>query len=272
MTPNAPEPSNAEQAKAATTQFAEYARKGVENFVATQKALLDLASHQNAILMDAVQGQLSKSPANTAEWLTQLTEQGVTGFVQAQKILLDLAAQQNALALTGLRASMGPSVTPLADLMKQGSDTFIETQKRLLDLAAQQSEITLRAAREGRAAMPQGTPGMDLGDLARRGVEAFVATQKQLLDLVTRRDTPNSAATSQGMEQFVAAQKAMLDMASQQMTAHMNMVGQMLRGGVNFLNPQAMPLTWADLARQGMEQYMNAQKTLLDMAFRPRSS
>jgi hypothetical protein len=74
------------------------------------------------------------------------------------------------------------------------------------------------------------------------------------------------------MEQFVAAQKTLLDMASQQMAAQMNLASQFLRGGVNMGMPQqGSPLNWADASRLGMEQYLNAQKTFLDLLFRPRS-
>ena len=271
----------------AAANFAEFARAGVENFVATQKALLDLASHQNAILMDAWKQRMNTATATQAasqsSTMADLAGQGVQGFIQAQKILLDLAAQQNALALAAMKDAMGPSVAPLADLMKQGSDTFLETQKRLLDLASQQSEMAMKAAREGVSSYAS-QPLAQLAELARKGVETFVETQKRLLDLASdqaRASVSNitvnpgeqwTRSASAGMDQFVAAQKTLLDMASQQMAAQMNLAGQFLRGGLNMGMPQApSPFNWADASRLGMEQYLNAQKTFLDLLFRPRS-
>lgn len=105
------------------------AREAVENFVKSQKKLLD-------ILVEDVDKKAAESGKKKVE-VAKLAREASDSFIDAQKKLLDLAGQQmnvNVQAATraaGLVNSIRPSGLP--DFTGEGVKTFVNAEKALLD-------------------------------------------------------------------------------------------------------------------------------------------
>src|SRR5215467_1371381 len=117
--------------------LADMVRQGVDNYVTTQKTLLDIAAQQNAIWIGVVRDSFGQS-ANPA--MADLAGKGTQAFLQSQKTMLDLALQQNQLALNLMKNAWGatgrPSLGERADMRAQGAQTFVKAKKRLLNFPA----------------------------------------------------------------------------------------------------------------------------------------
>src|ERR1700690_3182871 len=112
----------AAQSSTPVSILANWARQGMESFVATQKILLDLTAQQNSLALGFVRERVNFSPLRPLTGMVELAGQGLAGFVAAQKILLDLAAEENALVLYGVRDGLALSGTAAAmtDAMREG--------------------------------------------------------------------------------------------------------------------------------------------------------
>jgi hypothetical protein len=262
--------------------FADVVRQGVDNYVATQKTLLDIAVQQNGLLVNAMkQGFSLTVPAA----LTDLAERGTKAFLQSQRAMLDMAANQNKLGLDLVKNMAGanrPFVTEMADMMERGTQTFVEAQKRLIDFAEQQTEA---AAKKTSETEENGTNRMSpITELSRKALESFVEAQKQFLDMIAKEATTAtdrwkeraSQATTEGtatgpasdlmgaarqsFENYMSMQRQFAETATRAMT---DWTRASQPGGIG-----VSATTLQDLTRKGVEAFINTQRTLLDITFR----
>jgi hypothetical protein len=256
------------------TTLANWARQGMESFVATQKILLDLTAQQNSLALGFVRERVNFSPLRPLTGMVELAGQSMANFVAAQKILLDLAAEENALLQTGVKEGLGLSGMPAAmtDAIREGVNAFVTMQKKYLDMVDLESKAAVEAIKEGKR-----FEGKDLAEITREGVENFVDTQKKFLDLVTEVTRPHTNGKShkaakpvkmtelakEGMDKFVDSQKKLLDLATHEIEGAMKTVEEIV-------TPSPEPSTsLGDFARKGVENFINAQKSLLDVAMKP---
>jgi hypothetical protein len=265
--------------------LADMVRQGVDNFVTTQKTLLDIAVQQNAMWMGAVKETLGQAshPA-----MADLAGKGTQAFLESQKMMLDLASQQNQMALNLVKTTLGgagrPFLNELADMMAQGAQTFVEAQKRLLEFAAQQAEAMTKAAKDtpGPGA---GNPLAYLAEFSKQGVEAFVEAQKRFLDLIAQETAsatdrlrqrqgtvgesgqPGSDAINDILAQarksfqaYVDLQRQFAESANRWMTEW----NRAWQSGTSFRPAQNLQ----DLARQGVDAFLTTQRVLLDLTLR----
>lgn len=257
--------------------LATWARQGMESFVATQKILLDLTAQQNSLALGFVRERVNFSPLRPLTAMVNLVGQGIANFVAAQKILLDLAAEENALVLQGVRDGMSLTGTPAAitDAVGEAVTTFVGMQKKYLTIVEEQSQAVVVAIQEGKP-----YEGKKLGEIAREGLENFVHTQKRFLDLVTdvtRAEADGKgrkvlkaserkqlvALAKDGMDKLVESQKKLLDVAARQIDGGVTTFQDMVR-------PSPEPSTTVgEFMRRGVENVINAQKSLLDVAMKP---
>jgi len=262
---------------ALASTLAIWAREAMESFVATQKILLDLTAQQNSLALGFVRERVNFSPLRPLTGMVELAGQSMAHFVAAQKVLLDLVAEENALFQAGLKDGIGLTGMPAAatDAMREGVNTLVGMQKKFLDLAAHQTKAAKDAITEGKP-----FEGKDLAEVARESVDIFVQTQKKFLDLVTevthleangkgrkalkpaeRRKMAQLA--KDGMDKFGESQRQLLDLATKQIESTIKSAQEMVR-------PSPEPSTSArDVARRGVENFINAQKSLLDVAIKP---
>jgi len=254
--------------------LANWARQGLESFVATQKILLDLAAQQNSLALGFVRERINFSPLRPLTGVVDLAGQGLANFVAAQKILLDLAAEENGLVLQGVRDGLGLTGTParMTDAIREGVDEFVGMQKKFLDMVDAQAKAAVVVITEGKP-----YEGKSIAEVTREGLENFVRTQEKFLELVTEaadmgkgekkiKAAPHRKVTAtlqDGVDKFVEAQKKLLDVAAKQIDGAMKTAEEMVK-------PSPEPSTTVgEFARRGVENFINAQKSLLDVAMKP---
>ena len=265
--------STAAHASSPVSTVAQWARQGLESFVATQKILLDLAAQQNSLALGFVRERIDFSPLRPLTGIVDLAGQGLANFVAAQKILLDLAAEENGLLLQGVRDGLALTGTPalMTDAIRTGVDEFVGMQKKFLDMVDAQAKAAVGAITEGKP-----YEGKSMAEVTRQGLENFVHTQKKFLDLMTDaanagkgkviKPAPHrkvSVTVQESVDKFVDAQKKLLDVAAKQIEGAMQSAEKMMR-------PSPEPsTTLGEVARRGFENFVNAQKSLLDVAMKP---
>ena len=222
--------AHSEPGTASPGRLASWVRQGVESFAAAQRILLDLTAQQNALAIGVIRERFNLPRIRPVASLIDMANQAITGLAGAGDILLDLAAGETAVAVDGVKEvlRLGTVGGTVADLVRHRTVTLIEMQRRLLDGVAAQMKEVAAAYEEGKGL----TGGASIGELARRAMEGFVETEKKFLDLVSEEV---NAATEPGRP---AARKAFRD--------------------------RSKVLT--QLARDGVEKYIDAQKELLEFA------
>ncbi len=261
------------------TLLGNWAKQGVDSFLATQRILLDLAIRQNASVMHLLREQLATPRFTPARVFGELTGEGVNSFIEAQKVLLDLAHQQNKIVMTGVKERVGDSATAgaLTDLLRRSLDNFIEMQQEFLKIAGRQTHNWLQAAKSGKP--------MQTGqwvEMAREATENFIRAQKRFLDVVaeeTRKATGGkggeragkeikktelSALARQAVESFIEAERKLFDVAGRQVKVNVEAAGK----AAQVLRPFPIPL--AELTREGVKSYVEASRALMDVMTKRR--
>lgn len=247
-----------------------WVQQGVENLFATQRILVDLAMTQNANAMNLVRSRLADPEFCPAAVLTELAGEGMTNFIEGQKLLLGLAKKEYELVTTGVKERVGGSVAAVAatELMQRGFDTFIEMHQEFLKIASKQTHTWLAAVKAGK---PYETEGMV--EMAREAMETFVRTQKKFLDVVAEetskatsgreppRKTKKTDVTElakEATDALIEVQKKMIDVAGRQLNANVKAATR----AVNMVTPLSLPIP--DLTREGVKNFVSAEKALLD--------
>jgi len=255
-----------------------WAQQGVQTFFATQRILLDLAMRQNANVMHALRQQLSDPHHSPTAIFGEVAGEGVTNFLEGQKVLLELGKQQNEILMTGVKERVAdwPAAQAMTELLRRGVDTFIQMQQEFLKIAGKQTHTWVEAAKTGKPYQPE-----NLVDLAREGMENFVKAQKQFLDFIAEetakatsgkhnggvkkvKKTEMTDLARQATESFIEAQKKLVDVAGKQMNANVKIASKTMES----LRPfPFLPL--AELTREGVRSYVDAQKALMEAMVQP---
>ncbi|MGB9334863.1 MAG: hypothetical protein WCB14_07640 [Candidatus Acidiferrales bacterium] len=168
--------------------------------------------------------------APPASLLVGWARQGMGSFMAAQRILLDLAAQENAMLLGMAREQFGKDgIRPAAKLVEMadtGVKNFTAAGKILLDLAAGETEMMVEGVKE---VLPLPASAGVVADVVKHRVETLIGLQKELLDAAE--------------EQTRAVAKSVRDGDGMHAMTHA-----------------------AELARRGMEGFVESEKKFLDLA------
>lgn len=257
-----------------------WAQQGVQSYFATQRILMDLAVRQNSSVIHALQERLYDPLHSPTHLLTELADEGVSNLVGAHKIFLDLAQRQNEIVMTGVKERMGDSspAIAIADLLRRSLDIAIEMQQDFLHIAGKQSHAWINNAKTGKPLQ-----GDAVIELAREAMEKFVNAEKQLLDAIAdetakaTRKTPNGAKgkskktelaelASRATESFIEAQKRLVDVAGRQVDTNLKTASRTM----DLLKPlEVMPLS--DWTREGVRNFVDAQKALMDAVTKPHN-
>jgi len=197
---------------------------GTSSFIEAQKVLLNLAQHENDIIMGGVKERVSASVPATAT--SDLVRRTVDTFIDMHREFLKITSKQTVDWLE--QAAKGKyGATHAVDLARAAMENFVDAQKKFLDVVAQETtRLTSGKAERAEKAVKK----TELAKLAREASNAFVEMQKQLLDLAghqmnvnlkaaTRtlevlkpfRLLPMANITGEGVKRFVDAEKAMID-------------------------------------------------------------
>jgi hypothetical protein len=257
-----------------------WARQGVQGFVAAQKILMDLAAQENALLIGMVREGFSKPGLRPDVSLVGMAEKGVENLTAIGKILLDLAADETALAVDGVRDGLRlpAAAGAMAEVLRHRVDTLIELQKDMLDATADQAHAVADSYREGEKMLA----AAHVAELARRGIEGFVESEKKFLDLATQEVTTAAKGGKQttkpprdrfevltkvareGAEKYIETQRKILELAIEQME-------QTARASRLHKEPikKEIKNTWEELTEKSVKNFVNAEKSLLDLATKP---
>ena len=176
--------------------------------------------------------RVKKTPhvASSGGLLTGWARQGARSFVAAQKILLDLVAQENALLIGMVRERLSkPGFRPgitVAGIADSGVKNLTSAGKILLDLAAGQTALAVDGVKEG-LRLPAAV-GV-VADVARHRVHTLIDLQKSLLDATAEQAHALAESYRDGRGLPAAA-------------------------------------TVAELARRGIEGFVESEKKFLDLA------
>lgn len=110
------------------------AREGMENFVHTQKKLLDVIAEETTRVSSGKKDERSR-PAKKTE-IAALARDSANAMISAQKKLLDVAAQQmkvNLQSATKATDVAMPFRLPIAKLTGEGVQSFVDAEKALID-------------------------------------------------------------------------------------------------------------------------------------------
>ena len=202
----------------------ELAVEGTSSFMEAQRILLNLAQHENEIVMGGVKERVSSSLPATAT--ADLVRQTVDTFLSMQQEFLKITSKQTLDWLE--QAGKGKyGGTHIVDLAREAMDNFVHAQKKFLDVIAQETARLTNGKSDKTAKVVKKT---ELAKLARDASNAFIEVQKKLLDIVgqqvnvdlkaaTRtlemmrqfRLLPMANITGEGVKKFVAAEKALID-------------------------------------------------------------
>lgn len=254
-----------------------WAEQGVQSIFATQRILLDLAMRQNENVMQAMREQLSDPDYCPAAIISEAAGDGITNFIAGQKLLLDLGKQQHEILMEGIkeRVSGWPAAQAMTSLLQRSVETFIHMQQEFLNIAGKGTHHWVEAAKEGKPYEYE-----HLVTMAREGLENFMKTQKRFLDVISEeaamtkkgaeepmrkmKKTELAGLAKQATESFIEAQKNLLDLAGKQVNANVKTASK----AANLLRPFPF-VPFAEMTREGVKSYVDAQKTLMNTVVKP---
>lgn len=163
-------------------------------------------------------------------------------------------------------------VSLLSGWVQQGMESFFATQRILMDVAMRQNANTIKTIRES-LSDPEHSPVPILTELAVEGTANFIEAQRILLDLaqkeseiimngVKERVVGSNTATAmtdlvrRSIDTFVDMQQEFLTIANKQAQGWLHDA----KAGKPY-NRERM----VELAREGMENFVHAQKKFLDV-------
>lgn len=248
-------------------------QQGFENFIATQRILVELAMRQNANAINAIQKRLSDKEVCPVAIMSEFAGEGISNFIEAQKVILGLAQRENEIIMSGVKERVGVSsvLSAMTDFFRRSVDNFLEMQHGFLKIASKQTQSWLDATKNGKS-----YDAAVLMTVAQEGMENFVRWQKKFLDIVAEetsnglsgkgaetarkmKKTEVAALAKEVTEEFIDAQKRLLDVAGKQIDTNVRTAGRT----VNMLKPfPFVPL--GDLTREGVKNFVEAEKALID--------
>lgn len=122
------------------TCLMDLAKEGMENFVKTQKKLLDVIGEETA---RATTGKPERMPKQKRTELATLARESSDALIDAQKKLLDVAAHQMNSNLDMAKRARNvtmPFRLPLAKITGDGVKSFIDAEKALIDSMVKQPQ------------------------------------------------------------------------------------------------------------------------------------
>lgn len=257
--------------------MAGWAEQGVQSIFATQRILLDLAMRQNENVMHAVREQLSDPEYCPAAILSEAAGDGITNFIAGQKLLLDLGKQQHEILMEGIKERVGgwPAAQAMTSLLQRSVETFIHMQHEFLNIAGKGTHHWMEAAKEGKPYEYE-----HLVTMAREGLENFMKTQKRFLDVLSEeagkakkgseepmrkmKKTELADLAKQATDSFIEAQKNLIDLAGKQVNANVKTAGR----AAKLLRPFPF-VPFAEMTREGVKSYVDAQKALMNTVAKP---
>jgi hypothetical protein len=276
MQPNVkPEPTH-NRAPSPFSFLSEWIQQGVDSYVATQRILLDLVMRQNATTMNAIRQTMSMPRHVSMSEMAELAGEGMTNFIDAQRVILGLASRQHEILMTGVKERVGDRrATAVVNIIHRSVATLIDMQQHFLLLASKETGSWMEAAKKG-----DPDPRPNISELVREGMEQLVRSQKKFLDVIAEETahaaephpekhkhepTKLSDLVGQSAESLIETQKKILDVAGKQVDLHLKTA----RKAMDLMPPR---IEMTKLTKEYVENFVAAQKALLDIMVKPKSA
>jgi len=248
-----------------------WVQQGVENFFATQRILVDLATSQNANIMNMVRSRFADPDFCPAAIASEFAGEAMANFIEGQKLLLSLAKREHEIVTEGVKERVAGNnmAVAMTEVVQRGFNTFVEMEQEFLKMASKQTHTWLASVKSGKPFDPE-----NLAEMAREGMDTFVHAQKKFLDMVAEEATKATSGkepvkrmkktelaemAKDATEAFIDAQKKLMDVVGQQMNVGMRAAGR----AVNMIAPfPFIPIP--DLTREGVKNFVTAEKALID--------
>jgi hypothetical protein len=174
------QPTSGKQ-KSAPTQPTDWAQTVLNQLVEAQKTWFEIASQQNALLLETVTQvmELTRSAPTTA--LSDWARQGIEGFVEAQRRWSEIAVQQSEQIFKSVQSGAYPS-TAKKGAANQGLEALVKMRRGWLDFAAQQNAQVISVMKES-LNIDDSSPVAALADFTQEAVNNYIEVQKRWLDL-----------------------------------------------------------------------------------------
>lgn len=175
---NQKQPAAAKQAAALPTDWAQTV---LNQLVEAQKTWFEIASQQNALLLETVTQvmELTRSAPTTA--LYDWARQGIEGFVEAQRRWSEIAVQQSEQILKAVQSGTSFS-TRTKGARTQGVEALVKMRRDWLDFAAQQNAQVISVMKES-LNIDDSSPVAAFADFTQQAVNNYIEVQKRWLDL-----------------------------------------------------------------------------------------
>lgn len=173
---------------------------------------------------------------------------------------------------TGTHPHESSFVSVLSGWAQQGVQSFFATQRMLLDLAMRQNANVMHALRQ-QLSDPQHCPSALLSEVAGEGMTNFIEGQKILLDLGKQQNEILMNGVKERIGDWPAA-NAMTDLLRRSVDTFIHMQEEFLKIATKQTHTWVeaaktgktyQPEHIIDLARDGMENFVKAQKEFLDV-------
>jgi hypothetical protein len=171
-------PSRQEQAATLPT---DWAQKVLNQLVEAQKTWFEIASQQNALLLETVTQVMGLTQSAPTSALSDWARQGIEGFVEAQKRWSEIAVQQSEQILKSVQSGAGFS-TSKKGAQTQGVEALVKMRRDWLDFAAQQNAQVISVMKES-LNIDDSSPVAALADFTQQAVNNYIEVQKRWLDL-----------------------------------------------------------------------------------------
>ena len=131
-------------------------QQGFENFISTQRILVELAMRQNANAINVIQKRMSDKEVCPVAIMSEFAGEGIANIIEAQKVLLELAQRENELIMNGVKERVGISsiFSAMTDFFRRSVDNFLEMHHGFLKIASKQTQHWLDATRTGKGYDP----------------------------------------------------------------------------------------------------------------------
>jgi len=173
--------TNAAKPKQADALPTDWAQMVLNQLVEAQKTWFEIASQQNALLLETVTQvmELTRSAPTTA--LAGWARQGIEGFVEAQRRWSEIAVQQSEQILKAVQS--GTSFSPSnRGAGTQGVEALVKMRRDWLDFAAQQNAQVISVMKES-LNIDDSSPVAAFADFTQQAVNNYIEVQKRWLDL-----------------------------------------------------------------------------------------
>ncbi|HVG33804.1 MAG TPA: hypothetical protein VM911_12010 [Pyrinomonadaceae bacterium] len=165
----------------AATLPTDWAQTVLNQLVEAQKTWFEIASQQNALLLETVTQvmELTRSAPTTA--LAGWARQGIEGFVEAQRRWSEIAVQQSEQILKSVQSGASFS-TSQKGTQAQGIEALVKMRIDWLDFAAQQNAQVISVMKES-LNLDDSSPVAAFADFTQQAVNNYIDVQKRWLDL-----------------------------------------------------------------------------------------